>query len=216
MNRQELSNQITNTLYSVMNSNQNDHLKQQKLLEDILGKLTQICDTLTSAMKEEPKAEPEEDQLSFTFDVTPEGPQIPAPRKAIRLRAARELLGGYAHKSLEFLISRGAEGFRTGGKCFIYEDSIQNIQHCFHKKKRVEAQPEDQFTDKKPEKAADRRYMSLNSLYRKVKDKYSFSELKNQCIDRGIFMGYKPSGQKAGNWYLLREEGEKLLKVLTA
>lgn len=75
--------------------------------------------------------------------------------------------------------------------------------------------PEDQFTDKKPEKAADKRYMSLNTLYRKLKDKYTFSQLKNLCIDLGVFMGYKKSGG-AGNWFLKRGDAEKLLKELRA
>ena len=60
MNRLEHANQITNTLYSVMNSNTNGHLELKKLLEGILEKLSQICGILSSAMKEEkpePKAE---------------------------------------------------------------------------------------------------------------------------------------------------------------
>ena len=208
MNRQEHANQITNTLYSVMNSNSNGHLEQKKLLEGILEKLSQICGILSGAMKEEkpePKAEKEPDQLSFSFDVTPE-----APRKALRLKDAREQLGGFAHKSLEFLISRGAEGYRDGGKCYIYEDSISNIKASARGKK-----PKSICTEILPQRTSRAEYMSLTTLYTKLKDKYTFTQLKNLCIDLGVFMGYKKSSD-AGNWYLKRTEAEKLLKELRA
>lgn len=211
MNRQEHANQITNTLYSVMNSNSNGHLELKKFLEGILEKLSQICGILSGAMKEEkpePKAEKEPDQLSFSFDVTPE-----APRKALRLKDAREQLGGFAHKSLEFLISRGAEGYREGGKCYIFEDSIPHIKHI--KASARGKKPESIFTDILPQRTIRAEYMSLNTLYTKLKDKYTFSQLKNLCIDLGVFLGYKKSGD-AGNWYLKRGDAEKLLKELRA
>lgn len=204
MNRLEHANQITNTLYSVMNSNTNGHLELKKLLEGILEKLSQICGILSSAMKEE-KPEKEPDQLSFSFDVTPE-----APRKALRLKDAREQLGGFAHKSLEFLISRGAEGYRDGGKCYIYEDSIPNIKASARGKK-----PKSICTEILPQRTSRAEYMSLTTLYTKLKDKYTFTQLKNLCIDLGVFMGYKKSSD-AGNWYLKRTEAEKLLKELRA
>ena len=213
MNRLEHANQITNTLYSVMSSNTNGHLELKKLLESILEKLSQICGILSFAMNEEKpvleKVIREPDQLSFTFDVTPEGP---APRKAIRLKDARELLGGYAHKSLDFLMSRGAEGYREGGKCYIFEDSIPNIKHI---KSARGKKPKSICTEILPQRTSRAEYMSLTTLYTKLKDKYTFTQLKNLCIDLGVFMGYKKSSD-AGNWYLKRTEAEKLLKELRA
>lgn len=56
-------------------------------------------------------------------------PAEPAEREAVRLSEASELLGGLRSKSLEELIARGAEGYKIGGKCYIYPDSIAKIKH---------------------------------------------------------------------------------------